>query len=79
VRVRLADLEPSPDVFAAVMATGILSVAAAQHEYRQISEMRTEIGQRSLLTVSLVFFWDALAARLIVTLAGLLLACPCVG
>jgi hypothetical protein len=33
VRVRLADLEPSPDVFAAVMATGILSVAAAQHEY----------------------------------------------
>jgi tellurite resistance protein TehA-like permease len=39
VRVRLADLEPSPDVFAAVMATGILSVAAAQHEYRQISEM----------------------------------------
>jgi hypothetical protein len=64
VRVRLADLEPSPDVF-----------AAAQHEYRQISEMATEIGQRSLLTVSLVFFWDALAARLIVTLAGLLLAC----
>lgn len=39
MKVRLADLEPSPDVFAAVMATGILSVAAAQHEYRQISEM----------------------------------------
>jgi tellurite resistance protein TehA-like permease len=37
--------------------------------------MVTEIGQRSLLTVSLVFFWDALAAWLIVTLAGLLLAC----
>jgi tellurite resistance protein TehA-like permease len=38
VTVRLADVEPSPDVFAAVMATGILSVAAANHHYRQISE-----------------------------------------
>jgi hypothetical protein len=28
VTFRLADVEPSPDVFAAVMATGILSVAA---------------------------------------------------
>lgn len=36
--VRLAALEPSPDVFAAVMATGILSIAAANHHYRQISE-----------------------------------------
>jgi tellurite resistance protein TehA-like permease len=38
VTIRLADLEPSPDVFAAVMATGILSVAAANHHYREISE-----------------------------------------
>jgi hypothetical protein len=28
VTLRLAEVEPSPDVFAAVMATGILSVAA---------------------------------------------------
>lgn len=35
--------------------------------------MAIEIGQRSLLTVSLVFFWDALAAWLIVVAAGLLL------
>lgn len=35
--------------------------------------MAIEIGQRSLLTVSLVFFWDALAAWLIVVVAGLLL------
>ncbi len=35
--------------------------------------MAAEIGQRSLLTVSLVFFWDALAAWLIVVVAGLLL------
>ena len=36
--IRLAALEPSPDVFAAVMATGILSIAAANHHYREISE-----------------------------------------
>lgn len=35
--------------------------------------MAVEVGQRSLLTVSLVFFWDALAAWLIVVAAGLLL------
>jgi tellurite resistance protein TehA-like permease len=34
--------------------------------------MATELGQRSLRTVSLVFFWDALAAWLIVVVAGLL-------
>jgi tellurite resistance protein TehA-like permease len=34
--------------------------------------MATEIGQRWLTTVSLVFFWDALAAWLIVAVAGLL-------
>ena len=34
--------------------------------------MAAEIDQRSLITVSLVFFWDALAAWLIVVVAGLL-------
>jgi Voltage-dependent anion channel len=38
VAVRLADAEPSPDVFAAVMATGIMSIAAAKHHYTEISE-----------------------------------------
>ena len=37
--------------------------------------MAVEIGQRALITVSLVFFWDALAAWFIVVVAGLLLAC----
>jgi len=36
--------------------------------------MATELSQRSLITVSLVFFWDALAAWLIVVGAGLLRA-----
>jgi tellurite resistance protein TehA-like permease len=34
--------------------------------------MAAEIGQRSLITMSPVFFWDALAAWLIVVVAGLL-------
>jgi tellurite resistance protein TehA-like permease len=37
VKIRLADVEPSPDVFAAVMATGILSIAAGKHHYTEIS------------------------------------------
>jgi len=35
--------------------------------------MAIELGERWLLTVSLVFFWDALGAWLIVVVAGLLL------
>jgi tellurite resistance protein TehA-like permease len=38
VTIRLADVEPSPDVFAAVMATGVLSIAASRHHYVRISE-----------------------------------------
>jgi tellurite resistance protein TehA-like permease len=38
VTTRLADVEPSPDVFAAVMATGILSIGARDHGYRWISD-----------------------------------------
>jgi len=38
--------------------------------------MAAELGQRSLSTVSLVFFWDALAAWLIVVIAGLLRLVP---
>ena len=36
--IRLAGAEPSPDVFAAVMATGILSIGARDHGYRWISD-----------------------------------------
>lgn len=48
--VRLADVEPTPDVFAAVMATGILSIAARDHGYRFISDTSGVIG-----TLGLVF------------------------
>jgi hypothetical protein len=36
--------------------------------------MATELSRRSLITVSLIFFWDALAAWLIVVVAGVLRA-----
>ncbi len=48
--VRLARVEPTPDVFAAVMATGILSIAARDHGYRWISDV---LGV--LATAALVF------------------------
>lgn len=37
MRIRLTDVEPAPDVFAAVMATGILSIASDKHHYGWIS------------------------------------------
>ncbi|MEB3979754.1 tellurite resistance/C4-dicarboxylate transporter family protein [Mycobacterium sp. 663a-19] len=48
---RLADVEPSPDVFAAVMATGILSVAAADHHYRRISDAMGVLASLGLLVL----------------------------
>ena len=59
--IRLADIEPTPDVFAAVMATGILSIAARDHGYRGISDT---LGV--LATLSLAF----LIALVIMTAAG---------
>jgi len=53
VTIRLADVEPSPDVFAAVMATGILSIAAGNHHYLRISETMGVLA--SLGLVVLVF------------------------
>lgn len=50
--IRLAALEPSPDAFAAVMATGILSIAAANHHYRQISETISVLATLGLLILA---------------------------
>jgi tellurite resistance protein TehA-like permease len=49
VRFGLADLEPSPDVFAAVMATGILSIAAGKHHYAVISSVLGVLASLGLL------------------------------
>lgn len=51
MRFRLAEIEPSPDVFAAVMATGILSIAAANHRYRQISETMGVLASLGLVVL----------------------------
>jgi len=51
VTFRLADVEPSPDVFAAVMATGILSIAAANHHYDQISETMGVLASLALVVL----------------------------
>ncbi|OSC31313.1 hypothetical protein B8W69_05620 [Mycobacterium vulneris] len=45
--IRLADVEPSPDVFAAVMATGILSIGAHDHGYRLIIDAMGVIARCS--------------------------------
>lgn len=53
--IRFADIEPSPDVFAAVMATGILSIGAKNHGYRLISDTMGVIATLGLvLLVALV-------------------------
>lgn len=59
---RLADVEPTPDVFAAVMATGILSVAAHDHGYRRISESLGVIA-----TCALVFLVAMVTTRVAVS------------
>jgi tellurite resistance protein TehA-like permease len=61
VTIRLASAEPSPDAFAAVMATGILSIGARDHGYRWISDT---LGV--LTTVALLF----LVALVMVCAAG---------
>lgn len=60
MRIRLADVEPSPDVFAAVMATGILSIAAGKHQYSGISELLAGLAAAGLLVlVALVLLTGA--------------------
>jgi tellurite resistance protein TehA-like permease len=51
VRIRLADVEPSPDAFAAVMATGILSIAAGMHHYSEISEFLGSLAAVGLIVL----------------------------
>lgn len=51
MRIRLADVEPSPDVFAAVMATGILSIAAGKHHYAEISEFLGSLAAVGLVVL----------------------------
>ncbi len=47
--IRFADIELSPDVFAAVMATGILSIGAHNHGYWLISDTMGVIATLGLV------------------------------
>jgi tellurite resistance protein TehA-like permease len=51
MRVRLIDVKPRPDVFAAVMATGIVSVSAADHRYRWISDTLAGVALLALVVM----------------------------
>ncbi len=64
--IRLADVEP---VFGGRSCFPLGMYSAASYA------MAAEIGQRSFLTVSLVLFWDASAAWLVVVVAGPQLLC----
>ncbi len=51
MRSRLSDVELSPDAFAAVMATGIVSVAALDHHHRWISIALAAVAVLTLLVM----------------------------
>lgn len=51
---RLSDVDPSPDVFAAVMATGILSVSAEEHGFRWISDVLAGLGIVALVMLAVL-------------------------
>ena len=61
--IRLASVEPSPDVFAAVMATGVLSIGARDHHYPGISDTLGVLATLALLVlIALVVVSRALAS-----------------
>ncbi|MCV7075302.1 tellurite resistance/C4-dicarboxylate transporter family protein [Mycobacterium szulgai] len=63
MRRRLAELEPAPDVFAAVMATGILSIAAGKHEYTRISDALGVLATAALVALAGLVIVLALARQ----------------
>ncbi|ORV11231.1 tellurite resistance/C4-dicarboxylate transporter family protein [Mycobacterium celatum] len=64
--IRLSALTLTPDVFSAVMATGILSIAARNHHYGRISGTLGILASVSLLVlVALVVFSVAAKRRLV--------------
>jgi tellurite resistance protein TehA-like permease len=65
VTIRLAYAEPSPDVFAAVMATGILSIGARDHGYRWISDTLGVVA-----TCGLVFLVALVILAAVVPVSG---------
>ncbi|OBH30357.1 C4-dicarboxylate ABC transporter [Mycobacterium sp. E342] len=63
MRIGRADVEPTPDVFAAVMATGILSIAARDHGYGRISDTLGVVATAGLAVLTLLVVAAALGGR----------------
>lgn len=60
--LRLSAVKPEPDAFAAVMATGILSIAARNHRYPRISDVMGVLATLGLvILVALIAIVAALA------------------
>ncbi|HZU47743.1 MAG TPA: tellurite resistance/C4-dicarboxylate transporter family protein, partial [Mycobacterium sp.] len=63
MRLRFSDIEPAPDVFAAVMATGILSIAARNHQYTWISQILDTLAILALLVLVVLVIATAAVER----------------
>jgi tellurite resistance protein TehA-like permease len=63
VKIRSVDFEPTPDVFAAVMATGILSVAARNHYYSTLSDVLGVVASVGLVVLVVAVVVAAFATR----------------
>lgn len=63
---RLRGLELPPDVFAAVMATGILSIAARNHQYRWISDTLGVLATAGLLALVALVVVMSVAQRTVI-------------
>jgi tellurite resistance protein TehA-like permease len=90
VTLRFSDIEPAPDVFAAVMATGVLSIAARNHQYTWISQILDALAMLALLVlVALVIttaaverriaFWDFADPDVTLRLFTFVAACAVLG
>lgn len=86
MRIRRADVAPTPDVFAAVMATGILSIGAHNHRNTWISDVLGVVATTGLvLLVALVVAaavgrhrtldWDLTAPDVTLRLSTFVAAC----
>jgi tellurite resistance protein TehA-like permease len=54
MRIRLIDVQPRPDVFAAVMATGIVSISAADQRHRWISDALAGVAALALVVMAVL-------------------------
>ena len=63
MRSRLVDVELSPDAFAVVMATGIVSVSALDHRYRLISIALAVVAVLSLLAMVVLLVMNSVVRQ----------------